>query len=338
MKRTYDYPAHNAIRAAWMHYLPPIFEASSDHILYLAGPENLELPGYLAKGLRPSQLTTAEHDKEIYPLVLANSGGVHVTSGGIQTAVEEMISRGIVRLRGAWLDFDGNAHSYTEELLALARLMPSQGGSSLGVTSYSARDRHALVQGTINAAKFYSGLPSSGQFIREYGNMMRQFEHVLRLIPQRDSSPLAHFQREMGFLWWLTLMFGVVNPTKGSDPNVIDNAFLERSEATLCAITDEVKQRLGTQPRETDLVFVLIPRLRHMLASRRVKAWITHLERYAFWSANRQPMRVWFAKIQPLPRGQPAPTMQDLLEQVWTLAIRSPLIYIDQAGKHVTIE
>lgn len=337
MPRSYNYPAHNALREAWMRYLPPTLSQKNDHAFYLAGHENLELPGYLAKGLTSDRLHTAEHDEALQPLVEASSGGIQVVRGNVKDAIGEMVDSGVKTLRSVWLDFNGSPHSYVEELLALARLMPAKDGSSLGITSYAARDHGALIQGTVNAAKFYSGLPNTGRFITQYGRMMRQYEHTLRFLRAKKSTPLAHFQREMGLLWWLVLMFGAIDHGRANTWR-INLEFVQNADEVLQAITQEVERRLGTRSSETDLVFVLDTRLRDLLARRKVKAWITHLERYAFWSANRQPMRTWFAKIQPWPSNRPLPTMQELLEQVWTLAINSPLVYIDEDGMSVTIQ
>lgn len=334
---SYNYPAHNALRESWMHYLPHTLAQSDDHVFYLAGTENLEIDGYLAKGLTPRQLHSAEHDPSRFHTVCANSNGVHITQGGIKLAIEEMESSGVTTLRGAWLDLEGNSHSYTEELLALSRLMPSQDGSCLALTSYAARDRMALVQGTVNACKFYSGLPSSGCFLSQYGAMMHQYEHALKLLPTGESSALAHFQREMGFLWWLVLMFGATNRNENSPLWQLDNKFLVDSDDVLRQITNDVQQRLTTQPAETDLVFVLNTQLRDLLSQRRVSTWITHLRRYAFWSMKRQPMRTWFAKIVPYPLDEEPPTMQELLLQVWTLACQTPLVILDEEGKSITI-
>ena len=337
VNRSYAYPAHDALRLAWMAYQPrgPVHE--DDRILYLAGEENLELPGYRQLGYRPDQLLTCEHDPRRFPHVLANGQGVNVAQGNIADAIAALQQWEWPRLRGAWLDFDGNSHTYTDELLKLAAVLPSPRGSTLGVTSFAARDNEALVQGTVNTCKFLSGLENLSQFMREYGTQLRQYEHLLRFIRHGESTPTSHFQREMGLLWWLVLMFGSVDLPKGERYYRTDGAFLDRSANILDGLTRKVEGALsaGSQSR---MVWEFDPTLRDLLAERKVSVWITHLERYAFWSQNRQPMRTWFVKVQPLIEGTFAPTMQELLVQVWKLACRSPLIYIDEQGGRVQID
>jgi hypothetical protein len=335
--RSYDYPAHNALRAAWMRYLPPVLTESDDQVFYLAGMENLELKGYLRKGLTPERLLTAEHTKSRLAQVRRNAGGVHVVDGNVMDAVGYLTQTRRPRLRAAWLDFDGNPHTFVEELLSIAQVLPGPCGGALGITGFAARDKGALKQGTINTSKFYSGLPNTGLFLRQYGRMMGQYDHLLRHIERGESTALSHFQREMGLLWWLVLMFGVTHLPQGESYYKLDRDWIARADKVLGEIRCDVERLLGTQARETDLVFVLNSTLRDLLKDRCVEVWITNIERYAFWSVNRQPMRSWFVKVQPWPHDEPRPSMQELLDQVWTLACSSPLVYIDEAGEIVTI-
>lgn len=335
--RSYDYPAHNALRAAWMRYLPPVLSEPDDRVFYLAGAENLELDGYLHKGMTTDRLLSAEHNRDLLSRVRRNAKGVYVVDGNVQAAVDLHVSRGFPRLRAAWLDFDGNSHTFVEELMALARILPGHKGGALAITSFAARDMGALKQGTINTAKLYSGLPSTARFLRQYGRMMGQYEHLLRQIEGGGSTELAHFQREMGLLWWIVLMFGVTDLPEGNPYYELDQAWLVQADVVLHQITKTVETLIGNQPSQTDLVFVLNPALRDLLKQRRVNTWITNIERYAFWSVNRQPMRTWFVKVQPWTEEEERPSMQTLLDQVWTLACSSPLVYIDPDGETVTI-
>ncbi|NQV88988.1 MAG: hypothetical protein HQ488_01560 [Parcubacteria group bacterium] len=337
VERSYDYPAHNALRDAWVAYQPraPILE--EDRMLYLAGIEHLELPGYLRQGYIPGQLLTCEHDRRRFPQVLANGRGVTVVDGNVIDAVRFIKEQSWPRLRGAWLDLDGNCHTYTEELMALASVLPGPRGSTLGVTSYAARDGEALVQGTVNASKFFSGLASMSQFTTQFGGQLRQYELLLAHIRNGEATALAHFQREMGLLWWLVLMFGSVDLHEGEKYYQVNEEFIAQSQAILAALTAQVTETLDKGDSATRWVMELNTDLRDMLMRRRVSVWITHLERYAFWSANRQPMRTWFAKVLPWNESGRGPTMQDLLTQVWNLSCRSPLIYIDEQGGTVTM-
>jgi hypothetical protein len=291
--------------------------------------ENLELEGYLKKGLLPERLLTAEHTSGRLAQVRCSSGGVHVVDGNVMNAVDYLTQMRRPRLRAAWLDFDGNPHTFVEELLSIARVLPSPQGGALGITGFAARDQGALRQGTINTSKFYSGLPNTGLFLRQYGRMMGQYDHLMRHIARGRSTALSHFQREMGLLWWLVLMFGVTHLPQGEPYYELDRNWIRRADKVLGEIKCDVERLLGTQARETDLVFVLNRALRELLQDRHVEI--------AFWSVNRQPMRSWFVKVQPWPHDEIRPTMQDLLDQVWTLACSSPLVYIDEAGETVTI-
>ena len=337
VERSYDYSAHNALRRAWMDYQLQGPIHLDDRMLYLAGVEHLELPGYLRLGYTPDQLLTCEHDQPRFRRVLANARGVNVVDGNVMDAVKFIKDQKWPRLRGAWLDFDGNCHTYTEELGALASVLPGPRGATLGVTSYAARDGEALIQGTVNASKFFSGLASVSQFTRQFGAQLHQYELLLAHIRSGEATPMTHFQREMGLLWWLVLMFGSLDLPQGEAYYRANREFVDQSREVLAALTAQVKETLGRDGSQTRWVWELNTDLRALLVNRRVNVWITHLERYAFWSANRQPMRTWFAKVLPWTDGGQGPTMQDLLTQVWNLSCRSPLIYIDEQGGTVTM-
>lgn len=334
VERSYDYPAKNAVRSAWMHLLPDDLSHDDDWGLYLPAPENLELPGYLKKGIVSNRLLCPENDPNIFDAVRANAQGVHLISGSVADAVEEHVRLARPMLRFANLDFDGNQHTFIEELLALARILPGMKTSYLAVTSYAARDDSALLQGTINACKFFSSLPDVATFMQGYGQMMRRYRHLLRLIPRAASTPLAHMQRELGLLWWIVLMFGCVDTSDRYhhvDRLYIDQVIVE----PLRVLTQNVEQQLAGLRSRTDMVFVFEPVLRTLLQNRKVEVWIDHIERYAYWSINRQPMRTWFFRIRPIERADT--TMQDLLTQVWDLAVSNPLMYIDKSGSEVRI-
>lgn len=337
-ERSYQYPAKDRIRQDWMDFQPALYRDQRDFILYLPARENLEFDLYTAKGLAPSQMVGAEHCDGEYSHVAANSRGINLVQGNIRDTVEFIESRGLPRLRAANLDFDGRSHTFTEELLALARVMPSSRGSSLAITSYAARDRNGLIQGTVNAAKICSAVELE-QFLPRYGRMLSLYRNLLHLIPNSESTPAAHFQREMGLLWWIVLMFGVVNPPeKTQGYYVLDTEFLESSRGILDHLTDEVQERLGANPRESDVVLLQSPELQELLAKRRVHVWITAMKRLAYWSSGRQPMRTWFFKVQPLLQGDGfSPTMQDLVAQVWKLACSAPIVFVDDAGVPVQI-
>ena len=337
-ERSYHYAAKDAVREEWMNYLPPVFTDPLDLVLYLPARENLELPLYLQKGLSPLQLIGAEHDSEQLPRVQASANGIQLVSGNIRDAVEHIVRKGLPHLRAANLDFDGKSHSFIEELIALARVMPSVRGSYLAITSYAARDKGALLQGTVNTTKIFTALGAM-TFLKRYGNMLGMYERLLRHIPHSESSAMAHFQREMGLLWWIVLMFGVIDrPSDPSEYHKVNQTFLDESAQALEDITSRVKERLGTRPDESEIIMIPDKRLHALLTGRRVSARVTSMRRLAYWSSNRQPMRTWFFTIQPLSEQDRPMTMQQLVSQVWDLACSTPLVYLDEDGMRITIE
>lgn len=336
-ERSYDYPAKNAVREEWMCFLPLDLSHPNDFGLYLPGPENLELPGYLQRGMAVTRLIGAEHDPTVVGRVIANSGWIQLVRGSLLDAVHHCEWHELPRLRFANLDFDGNQHTFLEEMLGLARVFPSIRGSYLGVTSYAARDKGALVQGVVNACKFYSGLTSSSMFSHEYGHMLRRYKHLLRLIPNSEASVHAHVQRELGLLWWIVLMLAVIDPLEGTRLSVFDQGFIDRLDETLRELTSQVETDLSDGNGTERVIFLANRELRDVLSGRRVSWWVNDLRRLAYWSLNRQPMRTWYFRIVPLAQGQEE-TAQSLLEQMWTLASRAPLIYVDPDGEHVVIQ
>lgn len=332
-ERSYDYLAKNTVRNAWMRLLPEDLSAPNDFGFYLPAQQNLELDGYLAKGMVPSRLLCAENNSSVYADVQANARGVRLINGSIQQAIDHHRKSRAPLLRFANMDLDGSQHTVTEELLALASVLPARQTSYLAVTSYAARDGTTLQQGTMNTSKFFSGLPDVAGFMEGYGSVMRRYEHLLKLIPHHESTPLAHFQRELALLWWIVLMFGCVDKTRGY--HHVDRRFINVIGKPLRLLSDQVQKQMQILKSPTSMVFVLEPQLRNLLRSRQVHVWIDHIERYAYWSTNRQPMRTWHFRLRPVSPGEV--TLQDLLAQVWDLATSNPLIYVDKAGKDVRI-
>lgn len=335
-ERSYAYPAKETVRGEWMRFLPADLSTPQDHGLYLPGPENLELPGYLAKGMEPSRLVGAEHDPSRYAVIAKARSGIRLVNGSLLDAIYWCEGEGIPRLRVVNLDFDGNQHTFTEELLALSRVFPNRRGSYLGVTSYAARDHTALVQGVVNACKFYSGLPNGEAFVSGYGRMISRFSMLGQIFLRGESSEHAHVQRELGLLWWIVLMLAVIEPEEQAGPNVFDQTFVNELDAVLKGLTQEVEQDVATKALDR-VVFIAKRALRDVLAERRVCWWVNDLRRLAYWSENHQPMRTWYFRIVPTAVRQQE-TAQTLLEQVWELSSRTPLIYVDEHGECNTIK
>jgi len=175
-----------------------------------------------------------------------------------------------------------------------------------------------------------------GSFLTNYGRIMGLFEKLLQLIPRNESTPLSHLQRELGLLWWVVLMFGVIDPDKEGRYYVLDQDFLSQSSQVLDRITREVERIVSSSRHRTGLELFADEELRDLLLTRRVRTEVTAMRRVAYWSQGRQPMRTWMFKIQPIPEGMERPTMQELLEHVWELACLAPLVYVDRDGEIVT--
>lgn len=335
-ERSYNYPAKNAVRRCWMQFLPVDLSHSNDFGLYLPSHENLEQSGYLEKGLIGSRLIGAEHSQKKFLSVQRQAPGVWMVNGSIKEAVEFCKKSQFPRLRFANLDLDGNLHTFIEEILALARIFPSTRGSYLSITSYAARDQGALVQGIVNSCKFYSGLPSISSFVTQYGRMLGRYDHLLQLIPRHEATSHSHFQRELELLWWIVLMLSVIEPVVSEESSVFDHSYITHLDSLLVDLTNKVTADIDLLPDLDRLVFIANRELRSVLQNRRVHWWVQDLQRLAYWSSNRQPMRTWNFQIVAVDSDQ-VETAQSLLEQVWQLACHTPLLYVDPAGDRVTI-
>lgn len=329
MERSHNYPPKNRGRDEWMSFLPSSFMIPSETSgLYLPGVENLELPGYLKKGCRPELLIGAEHDEERFPLVQANARGIRLTRT-IREAVEFIEGERLPLLTFANLDFDGSYDTFIPSLLSLFRVFPNHRGGFFAVTSYAARDAQALRQGACNVSKFYSGLVDRLTFHTEFGRMLERHE-ALRLGLGARMEPHTHLARELGFLWWMTLAMGVtVRDERGGGQ--YDRKFMNSVTKVLRRITKLVE---GVTQNAADLHFVREPELYELLQGRRSHLWPTDFRHLAYYTACRQPMRTWMLRIIPVTdvADTAPPTVQEVLAQMWELAARAPLRYIDESG------
>jgi len=330
LERTHDYPSKNAARRAWMRFLPEFFPPETSG-LYLSGTENLELDGYLAKGLNPARLISPEHISKLQSFVEAGARGVKIVRGHIQDAVRVVETERLSPLSFVHLDFDGMYGTFIQQILSVFRVFPSESGW-LAVTSYSARDEETMRQGHINTSKFYSGLPDPTTFWEVYGSMLRRHVSLKRLLDSRVADH-AHLTRELGFLWWIALILGLVGPLKHGERG-IDEKHLARIDGVLQRIT---RRALEISGEEKELRVFREPELSSLLHAHQSVLWPESFSHLAYYTASRQPMRMWMFKVTAVPQGLPRPTHQEVLSQVWRLASRASLVYIDEAGEEVRI-
>lgn len=324
-ERTFGYPANDYQREEFARFIPSGPGAG----LYLPGPENLELPLFLGRGYRSVDLMGAEHNDDAYPEVLRNAQGVRVIRGSVRQAVETIEREQLPPLRFASLDFDGSHDTDTTDLLAVARVFPADPDGYLRVTSYAARDQDAVRQGVIAGSKFYSALGDLDRFQRGFDRMLRRYTHLRKHLPHAVAPDQAHLCRELGFLWSMVLFMGF---TRFDGPyGTLDAASLEAVNAVLVGISD----RVMAQKRGTQFVRVRDAKLRNILSGRHCQMWPTDFRHYAYQSRMGQPMRRWFFRICPM-RGTDLPTVLEVIEQVWELAVRAPLIFVDPHGDPIT--
>lgn len=339
-ERTHNYPAKNTARDTWIHFCPASLSKQASG-LYLPGPENLELSGYRKKGIDLSRWFGAEQDESLWPLVEANAGGVRIVRGNMQAAVKEVIAARCYPLSVVHMDFDGSYGTFVEQIFSVFTVFPAKEGW-LCVTSYSARDEATLLQGMVNTSKFYSGLKDLPSFWEIYGIMFRRHVHLKKLLDSRVPD-YTHLTREIGFLWWIALILGVVS-RKQAGLWTIDRQYLERVGHVLAEITARAEQILtaisdkkGHTKMTAEVKVVRDTQLADILDQHRTLLWPESFAHYVYYTSQRQPMRVWMFKITEHPSGLQRPTHQELLEQVWRLARRAPLVYIDEGGTEINI-
>lgn len=338
MERTYDYPAKNGVRDLWMAFLPPhIPNIAGCTGLYLPAPENLEGPGYAAKGFNPAMLIGAEHHPDRAAEVRVAAPGIQLVTGPIRAAVDHAIKSGLPRLTFANLDFEGSYNTYLEDLLSVFRAFPADPAGYLAVTSYAARDDEAIIQGVVNISKFYAGLGyDMSRFFRETGMMMERYKAMNRVLETESRVPdHMHLSRELGFLWWLAVGM-IVTAYRDDGYGTRDEAFLSTIEGHL----REISSRVLDLGRGTEFCLVPMPELAPLLQKKRCELWPKHLTHIAYHSHGRmkQAMRTWFVEVERIRDAAEMPTAQEVLEQVWQLARRTPLTYIDESGSRITIE
>lgn len=322
--RTFNNPAKNGVRDDWMSFQPDTYEPD-DLIVYLPGEENLEFPGYRAKGVRPKQLIGAENVEARFGRVQANAPGIYVERGSVQQAVETIVRERRGRVRAANLDFEGSYLTYVRDLYSVFRVLHDRRESYLAVTSYAGRGRDTIAQGVLNTSKFYSSMGSSFTFYGEYGRMLRRHNRITARFDS-EAEEHTHLSRELGLLWSIVLGVGLVDP--GSDGyNVLDEIGLARVETGL----NKIEQRFDADATMRPDALLNVPELADLLKERRTWYWPSEFRHYAYMSANHQPMRTWFFKIHP-EQANERRTLWEVMRQIWDLAVMTPLIFVDQDG------
>lgn len=326
--RNYDYPAKNVIREAWMRFLPTYFQDANAHGLYLPGIQNLELPAYLRKRTAPARLIGIENDPDRIENVRKNAQSIQLIHGNVRDAVRRIQETGLPRLRFANLDFEGLYHRLIGEILSLFRVFPSEKGGFLCVTSFSSRDEETLIQGMIHTSKFYSGRRQRGEFLVDYGHLVKRYAELDRTLtrPHRTSDS-GHLTRELGFLWWMALVMGVMQYSE-SGYGILDEAYLKKIDVVLERIRDRVDLL-----SEGTLDFHLVhePELASIMSQQLCCLWPSQFQHYIYYNGHQLPMHVWMLKIDFV-KTEKKLTHQDVLERVWQLGVHTPLVSVDKNG------
>lgn len=325
--RDFDYPAKNTVRDAWMRFLPESLQDIHAYGLYLPGHQNLELPLYLQKRLSQDRLVGAEHDPDRWRAVKRAAQEIRLVHGSVREAVQMIEQVQLPRLRFANLDFEGLYSRLIGEILSIFRVFPSQSGGYLCVTSFSSRDEEALVQGMVHTSKFYSGRRDRTEFMIDYGQVVDRYASLKRMLTDSRVQDHSHLTRELGFLWWMTLVMGVMQYS-GDAYGTFDGAYLSKIDQVL----ERIDNRLRSH-REGILDFHLVyePELAEMMKRHISCLWPSAFRHFIYYTSTGQPMHVWMLKIDYVATKK-KPTHQEVLEQVWQFATRTPLVYVDKVG------
>ena len=328
--QSYNYPAKNRVRDEWMRFLPPSFHMSTSG-LYLPGPENLELPGYQKKGFLPENGFGAEHDQDRFGHVASNAGGMHVVLGSVSDTIDEVRASG-QHLSFANLDFDGTAHTFVDQVIKLFTVFPKEPSGCLAVTSFASRNPRSLTKGIENTSKFYSGLEDPMAFFHGYGQMVNRYRALKKQLVNKRTDDHTHLSRELGFLWWLALVLGVIDHN-AQGWGVVNHPHLNRIENVLTKIQERSR---ALEKKDKDFHLVREARLHKRLKRRKSRLWVERFSHLFYYTEQSLPMQTWMFEISHAPSGE-RPTHAQVLQQMWQLALRAPLIYVDPQGTTITI-
>lgn len=337
VERTHDYPAKNAVREAWMRFLPQFFSNPTNiYGLYLPGLENLERNLYLSKGLSDENLVGVDYNNDHIAILKPQYEDMQIISGNITEAVHTMRSEGKSPITFANLDFDGSYHTFLKQALSVFSIFPADTGGYLCVTSYCSRDQGTVVQGIINTSKIFSVFSDKAMFWKDYGKMMTRYYALKQQLSGSSTiSDHAHLSRELGFLWWIALVMGTVEPKREDGTWKCKESYVQTVDKSLKDITRRALEVVGSEAE-----FHLSPddKLGTLLENRTCQLWPDRFGHYAYYTANNQPMRTWMMRIIPVPHGETKPTHKEVVLQLWKMAAGSPLIYVNPSGTHVIFD
>lgn len=325
--RSYDYPAKNTVRDAWMRFLPEYLQDTHTYGLYLPGHQNLELPSYTQKQLSTDRLIGIENDPDRLRSVKRAACGIRLIHGNVRDAIRVIEQANLPRLRFANLDFEGRYSRLIGEILSLFRVFPSPSGGYLCVTSFSSRDEDTLAQGMAHTSKFYSGRAERAEFMIDYGRVVNRYVALKRMLKDPRASDHSHLTRELGFLWWITLVMGLMQYSHDGY-GTFDDAYLSEIDQVL----ERMDERLRLQ-RVAALDFHLVyePELAVIMQRHASCLWPSAFQHLIYYTDSGLPMHVWMMKIDCV-ETKKKPTHQEVLEQVWQFETRTPLVYVDKAG------
>ncbi len=337
-ERTHNYAAKNGVRNEWIRFLGDAGVLGDPHDasgFYLPGIENIELELYRRLGIDPRRLVGAEHLVHLAPLVRERDV-MTLVQGSISKAVEAVIAQQLHPLTFAHVDLDGSYHTFLEDFLSLFRVFPTRTGGCLCVTSYSARDDETVMQGVVNTSKFYSVAGNMGQFWKDYGRMLERHTALRRMLVDSRSEDHAHLSRELGFLWWIALVMGTVEESvQDGRLSVVHRSYIDTLEGPLRSLTEHV-QSISTNARDFRLVHE--PALRDLVSKTRCPLWPDRFEHYAYHTTGHQPMRTWMIRLIHVPEGMEPPTHLEIIEQLWNMAVRTPLVFYNESGVRVSFD
>jgi hypothetical protein len=178
---SYNYPAKNRVRQGWMDFLPAHLSPETP-VLYLPGKENLELNGYLQKGIRPAYIFGVEIEEYAHEIAKRHPD-IWVLHGSLAEAIRLLDQKRTPKIRVVNMDFDGPALQYGgDTLLQVFKIFPPWPDGYLAVTSYAARDPAVMEFGRTCYRWFEAVLSPTPErpvpFETEYQEMVQRYATV----------------------------------------------------------------------------------------------------------------------------------------------------------------
>lgn len=192
--------------------------------------------------------------------------------------------------------------------------------------SFSSRDEETLLQGMMHTSKFYSSRSRRGEFLVDYGHLVKRYAELDRTLtrPNRTSNS-GHLTREFGFLWWMSLVMGVMQYSE-CGYGILDEVYLIKIDVVL----EKIRIRVDLlSERNLDFHLVHEPELASIMAEQSCCLWPSVFQHHIYYNGYQLPMRVWMLKIDFVKEGK-QPTHQEVLERVWQLGVHTPLVSVDK--------